>query len=284
MVVTKFNKGLALATVFATGLLGAGSVQASTVTFDLDYSNNATGHISGDPWAVTNDIPNDGTTYATVTINDNGQISDGNGGFISDGLINFEVATGTYWDGKEDTGFGIQSFGFNLDGVATGLAATDVVDTPSTLFPLPSNWGATVDLSGINQDGLGGFDVTINRTGTMSQNRQDPLVFSIDLGLDQGTTDDIFDYIANSIAGANGSFLFAVHIAGFLDQNQLEPNIGVDCTGDAGATEGCNVLTSAWFAPVEGSIPPSAIPVPAAVWLFGSGLLGLVGIARRRKA
>ena len=26
------------------------------------------------------------------------------------------------------------------------------------------------------------------------------------------------------------------------------------------------------------------IPVPAAVWLFGSGLLGLVGIARRRKA
>lgn len=29
--------------------------------------------------------------------------------------------------------------------------------------------------------------------------------------------------------------------------------------------------------------PPSEIPVPAAVWLFGSGLLGLVGVARRRK-
>ncbi len=27
----------------------------------------------------------------------------------------------------------------------------------------------------------------------------------------------------------------------------------------------------------------SAVPVPAAVWLFGSGMLGLVGIARRRK-
>lgn len=28
----------------------------------------------------------------------------------------------------------------------------------------------------------------------------------------------------------------------------------------------------------------SLVPVPAAVWLFGSGLLGLVGIARRKKA
>lgn len=28
----------------------------------------------------------------------------------------------------------------------------------------------------------------------------------------------------------------------------------------------------------------SAVPVPAAVWLFGSGLLGLVGVARRKAA
>lgn len=32
----------------------------------------------------------------------------------------------------------------------------------------------------------------------------------------------------------------------------------------------------------DGAVPPSAVPVPAAMWLFGSGLLGLVGVSRRR--
>lgn len=33
-----------------------------------------------------------------------------------------------------------------------------------------------------------------------------------------------------------------------------------------------------------GSYTPAAVPIPAAVWLLGSGLIGLVGVARRRKA
>ena len=34
----------------------------------------------------------------------------------------------------------------------------------------------------------------------------------------------------------------------------------------------------------EGPLLIQAVPVPAAAWLFGSGLLGLVGFARRKKA
>jgi len=32
-----------------------------------------------------------------------------------------------------------------------------------------------------------------------------------------------------------------------------------------------------------GAINYTVVPVPAAVWLFGSGLIGLVGVARRKK-
>jgi hypothetical protein len=32
------------------------------------------------------------------------------------------------------------------------------------------------------------------------------------------------------------------------------------------------------------NIQLSSVPIPATVWLFGSGLLGLVGMARRKKA
>ena len=33
-----------------------------------------------------------------------------------------------------------------------------------------------------------------------------------------------------------------------------------------------------------GNLPPGEIPVPAAGWLFGSGLVGLIGISRRKRA
>ena len=40
----------------------------------------------------------------------------------------------------------------------------------------------------------------------------------------------------------------------------------------------------AWTATTSFTSSATLVPVPAAVWLFGSGLLGLVGIARRKKA
>ena len=42
--------------------------------------------------------------------------------------------------------------------------------------------------------------------------------------------------------------------------------------------------TNAWALDIVNVASAGVVPVPAAAWLFGSGLLGLVGIARRRRA
>ena len=49
---------------------------------------------------------------------------------------------------------------------------------------------------------------------------------------------------------------------------------------DCGAAAGCTV--DAFIDNVV--IDTAVVPIPAAVWLFGSGLLGLIGVARRKRA
>ena len=55
---------------------------------------------------------------------------------------------------------------------------------------------------------------------------------------------------------------------------------GVDLANDQ-LSSGDN-LNQPYFA--SHLVRVSAVPVPAAVWLFGSGLIGLIGIARRKKS
>jgi hypothetical protein len=87
--------------------------------------------------------------------------------------------------------------------------------------------------------------------------------------------------------GATNEILFAPPT--FLDEGwntyTFNTTLGPDAAGglsllfkaDCGAAANCALDA------VIDNVSVSAVPVPAAVWLFGSGLLGLVGVARRRK-
>lgn len=57
---------------------------------------------------------------------------------------------------------------------------------------------------------------------------------------------------------------------------------------DVDFSSGVITAMDSWLLSTDGQLtygaPVSAVPVPAAVWLFGSGLVGLVGVARRKQA
>ena len=88
--------------------------------------------------------------------------------------------------------------------------------------------------------------------------------------------------VASSFAGNN----LANRPAG----NQTWMLTSID--GNADGTPGISMAGGGPFqnfnanfnANLTGTDKPAVIPVPAAVWLLGSGLLGLVGVARRRKS
>jgi hypothetical protein len=64
-----------------------------------------------------------------------------------------------------------------------------------------------------------------------------------------------------------------------MGENTLNPSTGELVDVDFGD----EYITNLTFDPNQLTIS-AAVPVPAALWLFVSGLLGLVGMARRKKA
>ena len=141
---------------------------------------------------------------------------------------------------------------------------------PSGLF---LDVGVDVDASSIRLD-------IVDRSSIAPDVALTPLAWRIDLtGLDDSAGDIIGAMITNQSTGSPFTVAFTA--------NSLEINFLGRRDGEV-AEDLDPVLLNEWrtsghlYADI--SIQTSAVPVPPALWLFGSGLLGLVGIARRKKA
>lgn len=62
----------------------------------------------------------------------------------------------------------------------------------------------------------------------------------------------------------------------------ISGNVWTTQDGDSNGIPGI-AMTAGPFAGFSPYFSVTTVPVPAAAWLFGSGLLGLVGVARRRR-
>ena len=160
------------------------------------------------------------------------------------GDIDFSVEVLSSAFAVSGSNFGMQNFSFNYDTSLT-VGVSNIIDVD------PTSWGITQNANA--GGGFGKFEFQLSGGGG---SRTELLSFSI-TGV---TGDTIGSYAMGSGLKPAAIEFFAAHIGGF------------DTT---------NGVTSAQFA---GSTPVPAVPVPAAVWLFGSGLIGLAGVARRKKS
>jgi hypothetical protein len=187
------------------------------------------------------------------------------------------------------TGWSVDAFGsgdvlVSESGVASATGTASVVD-PAVSLGILDGITQSSTASGTATNGFAITDILTDLNIDVANTSGQDLTFSFD-----------FDIIA--LAVASGDLASAYATVDFLDtlgvvdilaiaSASAMPGFGSGDASQSGiiqftlADGGVNLISG--FIDSNGT-GETLVPVPAAVWLFGSGLLGLVGLARRKKA
>ncbi len=182
----------------------------------------------------------------------------------------------------------------NAQIINVNYPAVEIASSGGTDVSLTDNGGGNADLSinGLAIDVIQFFgessdDINPDETFSLTGSATDFTgtggtfsgSFSIGGGLASGTFSGLnvnqYSFLGSTTGDAGG---YMDITSGSLLQGLASYTGGfvINWSGDALASSGGMIGS--------GKLDVPAVPVPAAVWLFGSGLLGLVGIARRKSA
>ena len=180
-------------------------------------------------------------------------------------LANANLGAGTIYDDGSDTSDGKMTW-------ANAFAWADSLTVGGfTQWRLPT--------TPVNDPSCDGYDENRGTTGFGCTGSEMGHLYHIEFGTDPGTS-----YFVTGDSEAYGLFSNIET----SDYWSLSSTLGSDSfifSMSNGATRGSPTYQAnfAW-AVHDGNIAGVVVPIPAAFWLFGSGLLGLIEIARRNKA
>jgi len=146
---------------------------------------------------------------------------------------------------------------------------------------------------------------TINLFASIDGNQEVPPTGSLGTGTGIMTYDDITNLLSWNItySGLSGTPTVS-HFHGPANPG-VNAGVQVDIAANSGGIaspmigsatisdpQEADLLAELWYINIHSTLFPGGeirgqvqvVPIPAAVWLFSSGLLGLVGMARRKKA
>ncbi len=127
------------------------------------------------------------------------------------------------------------------------------------------------------------FDLATNISLAQAERNADIVAFSVFDGVK--SVNEYNGSFATAVIETNASgeltyweMLLIADAGGFIGFRSWTVCYGYG--GSDNATEACAAQGPGLF----GSTPPAVVPIPAAAWLFGTALVGLVGFSKRRKA
>lgn len=184
--------------------------------------------------------------------------------------------------------FGAPSITFTKEGITVDATGFDAVTGAVYNAYLDSTW-----IHG-GGGGAGGLGVCkeVKGSGQCSPGSDDNVTIDENLMLDFGSAVTISELTFrngehNPIFANDATFDLIID-RGLATQSMATYSLGniftMDLTGTTFEFLNLNTVDNDDYRFYISVMEVTAVPVPAAVWLFGSGLLGLVGIARRRNA
>lgn len=195
-----------------------------------------------------------------------------NGGFIAYtdmGQAVVNPSAGSTYTSFTTIGADSNLVGGYLGDTTAGFMSATWFDTTVQFYTAASNMGGTSYPAGSIQGGMVPSGTLNDIAGTITMDLSALFAYWGGADFHQGTgkNDGVTSSLATGIWDSNTG-LYSLSWFSNIDPSVCGP-LGATCSAEY---------------TLEGYAVASAVPVPAAVWLFGSGLIGLASFARRKQA